>query len=61
MIATGDRTLSLDWIRRTSRRVLRREAIGVEAGHCPHVSRPKEIASMLSGLHLNPTEGDSWR
>lgn len=47
IVAADDRTLSPDWIRRTSLRVLRREAIQVHAGHCPRISRPAEIAQVL--------------
>lgn len=50
IVATADRTLSADWGRRASRRVLHEEAIEVSAGHCPHVSRPGEIADLLEEL-----------
>lgn len=50
IVATEDRTLSPDWGRRTSRRVLGVEAMAVQAGHCPHVSRPAEIAAILEQL-----------
>jgi pimeloyl-ACP methyl ester carboxylesterase len=47
IIATGDRTLTAAWGRRAARRVPGMETIEVEAGHCPHVSRPGEIAEIL--------------
>jgi pimeloyl-ACP methyl ester carboxylesterase len=50
IVATQDRTLSPDWCRRISRRVLHQEAIEVPTGHCPHVSRPEEIAEALGRL-----------
>lgn len=50
IVAINDRTLSADWGRRISRRVLRTEAHEVRAGHCPHVSRPAEIADVLEQL-----------
>lgn len=50
VVATQDRTLTADWGRRTSRRVLRREAIEIPSGHCPHVSRPGELADVLQQL-----------
>lgn len=50
IVATEDRTLSPDWGRRTCRRVLGREAIEIHAGHCPHVSKPREIAGILEHL-----------
>ncbi len=50
ILGTLDRTLSPDWIRKTSRRVLGVEAIEMEAGHCPHNSRPGDLADMLERL-----------
>jgi len=50
IVAADDRTLSPDWCRRISRRVLRREAIEVQTGHCPHMSQPEEIATVLEEL-----------
>lgn len=56
IVATGDRTLSPDWGRRISRRVLRREPIEVQAGHCPHVSQPGKIADVLEQLATRGTD-----
>lgn len=50
IVAGDDRTLSPEWCRRTTRRVLGIEALEVQAGHCPHVSRPLEIAGLLERL-----------
>jgi len=50
IVATGDKTLAPDWIRNTSRRVLGQEVIEIRAGHCPHVSRPREVADLLEDL-----------
>jgi pimeloyl-ACP methyl ester carboxylesterase len=50
IVATDDRTLTADWGRRTTRRVLGIEPIEIRAGHCPHVSQPEELASILEGL-----------
>lgn len=50
IVATDDRTLSPGWIRRTSLRVLGKEAIGIKAGHCPQVSRPEETARILEEI-----------
>jgi pimeloyl-ACP methyl ester carboxylesterase len=50
IVASEDRTLSPDWCRRISRRVLGREAIQIGAGHCPQVSQPEELASLLERL-----------
>jgi pimeloyl-ACP methyl ester carboxylesterase len=52
IVATLDRTLTPEWGRRTTRRVLGREAIPIEAGHCPHLSRPEEVAGILETLAL---------
>jgi pimeloyl-ACP methyl ester carboxylesterase len=50
VVATDDRTLTADWGRRTTRRLLGTEAIEIRAGHCPHVSRPVEVARLLEEL-----------
>jgi pimeloyl-ACP methyl ester carboxylesterase len=50
VVASQDRTLSPDWCRRVSRRRLNVEPIDVDAGHCPHVSRPVEIATLFERL-----------
>ncbi len=55
IVATEDRTLSPAWIRRTTRRLLQTEPIEIQAGHCPHVSRPTEIAGILERLATGPT------
>ena len=55
IVASGDRTLSPDWGKRISRRVLNTEAIAVDAGHCPHMSRPGEIAAILHRLATRQT------
>lgn len=48
IVATADRTLRPDWCRRAATRRLHAEIIDVEAGHCPHVSEPDELAAVLS-------------
>lgn len=50
IVASQDRTISAEWGRRMTRRVLGAEAIQMEAGHCPHVSRPADVARMLEEL-----------
>ena len=50
IVASDDRTLTADWGRRASRRILGREPIDIQAGHCPHVSRATEVAEMLERL-----------
>lgn len=50
IVATGDRTLTADWGRRASRRVLGQEAMEIDAGHCPHVSKAEEVARILDRL-----------
>jgi pimeloyl-ACP methyl ester carboxylesterase len=50
IVATGDRTVTADWIRRTARRVLGVESVEIDAGHCPHVSQPERVASILHGI-----------
>lgn len=55
IVATGDRTLTADWGRRMSRRVLGCESIEIKSGHCPHVSRPEETVRILE--HLATEQG----
>jgi pimeloyl-ACP methyl ester carboxylesterase len=50
IVASLDRTLTPEWGRKTTRRVFGRDAIPIEAGHCPHVSRPDEVARILETL-----------
>jgi pimeloyl-ACP methyl ester carboxylesterase len=50
IVATLDRTISPTWTRQTTRRVLGVEPIEIETGHCPHVSQPERVASMLERL-----------
>jgi len=50
VVATDDRTLTADWGRRAGRRLIGTEALEIEAGHCPHVSRPEEVARILERL-----------
>ncbi|HEX5043882.1 MAG TPA: alpha/beta hydrolase [Candidatus Polarisedimenticolaceae bacterium] len=50
IVATEDRTLTADWIRRTAHRVLGIESLEIQAGHCPHASQAARIATILHGL-----------
>lgn len=42
-----DRTLRPEWMRKVARDRLGVEPIKVDGGHCPHVSRPHELAAIL--------------
>ena len=57
IVSSDDRTLTPDWGRRASRRVLGAEPIEIDAGHCPHVSQPKRVAAILEQL---ATKGAAW-
>jgi pimeloyl-ACP methyl ester carboxylesterase len=50
VVASQDRTLRPDWCRREAPRRLDAQMIDIDAGHCPHVSRPDEIAVLLNNL-----------
>lgn len=50
IVASLDRTLTAEWGRKATRRVLGGDAIVIEAGHCPHVSRPDDVARILESL-----------
>jgi Alpha/beta hydrolase family len=47
ILPTGDRTLSPEWMRRVSRKRLGIEPVELPGGHCPHVSRPEQVAALL--------------
>ena len=47
VVATRDRTLRPQWCRRAAIERLGAEVVEIDAGHCPHVSRPAEFASLL--------------
>ncbi|MFI9453092.1 alpha/beta fold hydrolase [Amycolatopsis sp. NPDC052450] len=48
IVPSRDRTLRPDWLRRAARDRLGVTAIEIDAGHCPHISRPAEIAGILT-------------
>jgi pimeloyl-ACP methyl ester carboxylesterase len=56
IVATDDRTLTANWGRRVSLRVLGREAAEIGAGHCPHVSQPAAVADILEQLVARHSE-----
>jgi pimeloyl-ACP methyl ester carboxylesterase len=57
VVALHDRTLSADWGRATSRRLLGCDAIEIDAGHCPHVSRVQETVALLEQLAARHRQG----
>lgn len=50
IVPLGDRTLRPEWMLDVARHRLGIEPVAVESGHCPHVSRPQEIAGILTDL-----------
>lgn len=49
ILGTGDRIIRGDWAREAVRNRLGIELVEMATGHCPHVSRPKELADLLIG------------
>jgi pimeloyl-ACP methyl ester carboxylesterase len=47
VVATEDRTIRPDWLRRVARERLGVQPLEVPGGHCPHVSRPDLMADLL--------------
>ena len=47
VVPTGDRTLTPDWMCRAARDRLKADPVDVPGGHCPHVSRPEQVAALL--------------
>ncbi|MBD0385246.1 MAG: alpha/beta hydrolase, partial [Nostoc sp. C3-bin3] len=48
IVCSNDRILSPTWSRYASRKRLGVDAIELPAGHCPHLSRPEILASILT-------------
>jgi pimeloyl-ACP methyl ester carboxylesterase len=48
VICSDDRTINPDWSRRAARERLGVEPIEIAGGHCPYLSRPCELADVLS-------------
>ena len=49
----ADRTLRPAWMRQAARQRLDIEPTPIDAGHCPHVSQPRALADVLTGLRDN--------
>lgn len=47
VVATADRALRPEWCRREAARRLGGAVVEIDAGHCPHVSRPEETAAAI--------------
>jgi pimeloyl-ACP methyl ester carboxylesterase len=50
IVCADDRTVQPGWSRRIARERLGVEAVELPGGHCPHVSRPGELARVLDQL-----------
>jgi pimeloyl-ACP methyl ester carboxylesterase len=50
ILCQEDRTVRPEWLRKAVRERLGVAAIELPGGHCPHVSRPADLAQVLSGL-----------
>jgi pimeloyl-ACP methyl ester carboxylesterase len=50
IVAAGDRTLNPAWLRRATRQRLGVEPIEIDAGHCPHTTRPVEFVEILDAI-----------
>jgi pimeloyl-ACP methyl ester carboxylesterase len=53
IVCTGDRTIQPEWSRRVARERLGVEPIELDAGHCPHVSRPAALAQALDAISVS--------
>lgn len=51
IVCAEDRTISPSWSRRVAREQLGIEPTELAGGHCPHVSRPSELADALTRSH----------
>ena len=50
IVCSEDRTINPEWSRWASRTLLGVEPVEIAGGHCPFLSRPKELAAVLSRL-----------
>jgi pimeloyl-ACP methyl ester carboxylesterase len=50
IVCRDDRTILPEWSRRKAREMLGVEAMELPGGHCPHVSRPAELAKLLNAI-----------
>lgn len=50
IVCRDDRTILPDWSRRKAREMLGIEPLELPGGHCPHVSRPAELAELLNTI-----------
>ena len=50
IVPASDCTLRSGWMRQAARQRLGIEPVPINTGHCPHVSRPRELADILTGL-----------
>ena len=48
--ATQDRALNPDWWERAAEQGLGVKPVRIDSGHCPHVSRPRDVARLLRGV-----------
>jgi pimeloyl-ACP methyl ester carboxylesterase len=53
IVCTGDRTIQPEWSRRVASERLGVEPIELDAGHCPHVSRPAALAQALDAISVS--------
>lgn len=47
IVPGADRTLRPEWLRQAARQRLGADPVAIDTGHCPHVSRPGELADLL--------------
>jgi len=50
VVGAQDRTIKPEWSRQEAGRRLSADVVEIDAGHCPHVSRPDELADVLGRL-----------
>lgn len=56
VVAARDRTLKPNWCRRAAQQRLGAAVIEIDAGHCPHVSQPVQVADILDRLTSAPSD-----
>jgi pimeloyl-ACP methyl ester carboxylesterase len=53
IVCGRDRTIRADWARRKSQQRLGVQPVELDAGHCPHVAKPADVAGILDSPWTN--------
>lgn len=52
ILCRGDRAFNPDWARAAARERLGVEALEIDGGHSPFLTRPMELAALIDSIHV---------